>query len=285
MNQFYVDPEGLSRSSEGYAKLQSHIHELITNVDQLVNQYSTAFGTTDHGKEAFASFQQGMKGYAQGLRGIADSLEYVELNLKGNGQLYAQARDNADDISASFQKSVAPDADPPGQGESRARELPETTPAGHEPVRTSPRLEVARRLLGKGEPLAVPDPASREHLETRPPGLTSAFSMQPRKATEQLVVDGAPIKEGQRVLALRELPDGSVRFNAGEYSDIVPLDGVDVQFVDQGDPSSTREHPVRDGERLFLVTEKGEGAGPSDEDLYFESTADHTSSFYRHAPG
>ncbi|MER6990050.1 hypothetical protein ABT337_10010 [Saccharopolyspora hirsuta] len=293
MNQMYVDPEGLGRSSERYAKLQAHIQDLITNVDQLVSQYSKAFGTTDHGKKALESFQKGMDGYTQGLRGIADSLEYVELNLKSNSQLYAQARDNADDISASFQKSVLPDSAPPGQerGDSRSSVLPDSAPPGQErgesksPMHTSPRTELAsKRLLGKGEAIEVPDAAPGEHVETRSPDMTSMLSMQPMKANEQLVVDGAPIKEGQRVLAVRELPDGSVRFNAGEYSDIVPLDGVDVQFVDQDAPASAREHPVRDGERLFLVTEKPGGATPSDEDMYFESTADRTSSFYRHGP-
>ncbi|MBF6507426.1 hypothetical protein IU422_06680 [Nocardia farcinica] len=311
MNQMYVDPEGLGRSSERYAKLQAHIQDLITNVDQLVSQYSKAFGTTDHGKKALESFQKGMDGYTQGLRGIADSLEYVELNLKSNSQLYAQARDNADDISASFQKSVLPDSAPPGQergdsrssvlpdsappgqerGDSRSSVLPDSAPPGQErgesksPMHTSPRTELAsKRLLGKGEAIEVPDAAPGEHVETRSPDMTSMLSMQPMKANEQLVVDGAPIKEGQRVLAVRELPDGSVRFNAGEYSDIVPLDGVDVQFVDQDAPASAREHPVRDGERLFLVTEKPGGATPSDEDMYFESTADRTSSFYQHGP-
>ncbi|GAA0504617.1 hypothetical protein GCM10011581_49760 [Saccharopolyspora subtropica] len=102
MNQFWVDPEGLSRSGSGYADMQAHVENLRMRFAALVDQYADSFGDDDAGEKFRGNFNAGIDNYLKGMESTSNALGRVSGGLGQNGRDYANARDSSGEVAYQF---------------------------------------------------------------------------------------------------------------------------------------------------------------------------------------
>ncbi|MEU5846079.1 hypothetical protein [Saccharopolyspora shandongensis] len=102
MNQFWVDPEGLSKSGNGYDEVKDHLLTLRSDLSSLIGTYSGSFGGTSEDVKFQRNFLDGIGNYGQGIEGLGNRLGYISEGLVTNGKTYGDSRDSADDTTYQF---------------------------------------------------------------------------------------------------------------------------------------------------------------------------------------
>ncbi|TDD35331.1 hypothetical protein [Saccharopolyspora elongata] len=102
MNQFWVDPENLSKSGQGYGEVQARLLALRQRAASLGARYQASFGDDDEGREFFQNFEDGQRVFLNGVEQQAKSLRYISDGLHENGKMYGGSRDEADQLSHKF---------------------------------------------------------------------------------------------------------------------------------------------------------------------------------------
>lgn len=290
MSQFWVDPENLSRSGQGYADVQSLLEGLRQQVLELGARYSDSFGDDEEGVEAKQNFDSGNEQFDGTIKQVADALGYVSQGLNQTGQAYGQARDGAEVAANRLLEA----------GQANGDQQP--TPTGPKADTQSPSeaglrspekpLEPHARLGGYPKSLSLSfDPAGRgmeDKVETRDGALLSSMISPRLNRGEQTLFCGHPLGERQRIVVANELPGGVVRLGIDSYDEITPLgNGDGVTLGNPSDPNGARDFPVEEGQRVFLVTEKpGEQVPkPLGERLFMEFSDKDGASLFRESPG
>ncbi|MFD9895283.1 hypothetical protein ACFWY9_38585, partial [Amycolatopsis sp. NPDC059027] len=118
MNQFWVDPEGLGRSGEGYDAVRARLLGLQSDVQNIVDAYSGSFGGDDGGVQFRQNFNDSMGDYHEGIGGVQQSLGFVSDGLNINRKTYSNARDDSNQATYNFLTSgeEAGFGDDSGQG-------------------------------------------------------------------------------------------------------------------------------------------------------------------------
>ncbi|MFR9727741.1 hypothetical protein ACL03H_00830 [Saccharopolyspora sp. MS10] len=103
MNQFWVDPESLSRSGHGYAEVQSRLDSLRTRIIGLSGRYAlSSFGDDEEGREAWQGFTDGNDQFAGSVQQYSGAMRYISDGLRQNGADYGNSADQADAMSREF---------------------------------------------------------------------------------------------------------------------------------------------------------------------------------------
>ncbi|MEV6231379.1 hypothetical protein AB0L88_26350 [Saccharopolyspora shandongensis] len=319
MNQFWVDPENLSKTGQGYGEVHARLIGLQQQSAPLSARYQASFGDDDEGREFFQNFEDGQQTFLDGVGGQSKALLYISDGLYENGKMYAGSRDEADQVSHKFKtagENGSGDSQKPTGYNRPAEKVPLEKTTGYVAARASKALAPNRGVepskpLEKGKFVksqrAVPAgghaneglkpqlPVSdrgyvlnglkSEDVKVRKPEMTSAMKLRALRENEQPMVYGHPLGEGQHIVSATELPNGAVRIGVDGYSDITPLSGRDLTLDNPNNPSESKPYPTEDGERLFLVTEKpgSEQPGKSlDDRVYMEFPRDGEPSFFRY---
>ncbi|ALG12008.1 hypothetical protein [Kibdelosporangium phytohabitans] len=322
MNQFWVDPESLGRTGEGYDYVKERLESLKRITGDLGYRYYASFGDDDEGKEFYQNFQDGHQIFLNGVNGQAKRVGYVGEGLNENGRIYGAARDEAELLTNKFRTASLNGP----SGDTTKRNVDGTVPfekthldvayvAGEKTLfdKASPKEVVARDGGGwapakEGTPAQKPDrgrqplgnakfvrsqrplPGSyplngidKENLRSRSPEMISALGMRALRENEQPMFGGRPLQPGQRIVSATELPGGVVRLGVDRYSSITPLEPGDLTLQDPNDPKVTSPYPSDGRERLFLVTERPDAAEkPYDEQVFMEFRSDGKPSYYRY---
>ncbi|MEU6128252.1 hypothetical protein ABZ805_03665 [Saccharopolyspora sp. NPDC047091] len=148
-DSFWVDPERLGRSGQGYYDEQTLLNNLHSGAGDIMLRYSGSFGNDKEGQEFRQVFNDGMASYTGGIEGLSGLLGHIGMGLHQNGRLYGDSRDSADELTYNLQsesdpaQSPAPQQPPPS----------EKDPVPLSPVVVSPREQVdSPRSEGSGEP-------------------------------------------------------------------------------------------------------------------------------------
>ncbi|MGW1680129.1 hypothetical protein [Saccharopolyspora sp. NPDC002376] len=294
MSQFWVDPENLSRSGQGYADVGDRLESIRQRVSSFGARYRGSFGDDDVGAEFFGNFDEGNETFVEGVTQLSGSLRYISEGLHENGKMYAGSRDAADELSGKF-KSLGGDVPlPPGKPASYHARKPSETPQndvmprrpnrhsrsqapdkpGRESKSTAQRS--VTHVVGDREP---------EGVVTRDAQMISAMSMRAVREGEQPRVDGVPLRKNQGIVSATELEGGVVRLKVDGYSDITALDGHDLTL--NGRDGRSKPYPAEEGERLFLVTEDpgAENSRKPGDQIYMEFPRDGEPSYFRQPSG
>ncbi|ONI83109.1 hypothetical protein ALI144C_16515 [Actinosynnema sp. ALI-1.44] len=322
MNQFWVDPESLSRTGEGYNYVKDRLTSLKRTSGDLGYRYQASFGDDDVGREFFTNFQDGQKIFVDGVDSQAKRIGYVGDGLNENGRIYGAARDDAE-IAAHRFRTAAEN----GPADSTKKHYVDGKPPVGMTMRSdgdapdgqktpfnkavSNKIAVARDGGGavpskKGIPPQKPNlgvepnknfvksqrpfPGSyplrgidRESLQFRSPEMISALGLHALRENEQPMVGGRPLEPGQRIVSATELPGGVVWIGIDRYSSITPLGPDSLTLQDPNDPNVSSPYPVDGKQRLFLVTVNPEATDrPYNEQVFMEIRGNEKPSYYRY---
>lgn len=102
MNQFWVDPEGVSRQAQPYADVQSQLDAIREDATPLASEYQSSFGDESECKRFFQNFSDWHDQFLEGIKQKSQEAQYFGDGLQQNGKDYAGARDDADQLTNRF---------------------------------------------------------------------------------------------------------------------------------------------------------------------------------------
>ncbi|MFI0470081.1 hypothetical protein ACH347_38930 [Saccharopolyspora sp. 5N102] len=207
MNQFWVDPENLSKSGQGYGEVQARLLALRQRAASLGARYQASFGDDDEGREFFQNFEDGQRVFLNGVEQQAKSLRYISDGLHENGKMYGGSRDEADQLSHKFKT-----AGENGSGDSQK-------PTGHNvPAQKD-----------------VPLQGSTANVPVKSPGKTVPLKGSTANVIKKVGENGSVISEkstGHNVPAQKVPLEGSTAHVPAKFSPSLPADrGVEPKFV------------------------------------------------------
>ncbi|MCX2731758.1 hypothetical protein OOZ19_16065 [Saccharopolyspora sp. NFXS83] len=115
-DSFWVDPERLGRSGDGYADAKSRLDNVANKAGDISLRYSDRFGNDEEGQKFRDSFDKGMQTYTGGVLGISGKMDAISMGLRQNGEMYGGSRDSADDLTYNLMSETDHGGQPtPGQ--------------------------------------------------------------------------------------------------------------------------------------------------------------------------
>ncbi|GAA3361855.1 hypothetical protein [Saccharopolyspora gregorii] len=147
-DSFWVDPERLGRSGQGYYDEQTLLNNLHSGAGDIMLRYSDSFGNDKEGQDFRQTFNDGMASYTGGIEGLSGLMGHIGMGLHQNGQMYGDSRDSADELTYNLQSETDVAQPPPEQPVSPEQ----PAPPGGEPVPLSPAV------LFKNEQMNVTKP-------------------------------------------------------------------------------------------------------------------------------
>jgi hypothetical protein len=95
----YADPEGIRSSAQPYAVAAQDWESLRAYVEGIRTRYYGAWGDDDLGNKFGPNFVVGLEAVEAGVGNLGKTLLYYSEGLVENGQIYGDARDDADEAS------------------------------------------------------------------------------------------------------------------------------------------------------------------------------------------
>ncbi|MGW5644797.1 hypothetical protein ACWEV3_23400 [Saccharopolyspora sp. NPDC003752] len=266
MNQFWVDPENLSKSGEGYGEVQARLQSLLQRATPLGARYKDSFGDDDEGREFFQNFEDGQRVFLDGIGRQAKSLLYISDGLYENGKMYGGSRDEADQLSHKFKT-----AGENGSGDSQK-------PTGH-------NIPAQKEVPLQGSTANVPVKSTGHNRSAEKVPLEKTTGYVAARASKALapnrgVEPSKPLEKGKFVKSQRAVPAGG-HANEGLKPQLpvsdrgYVLNGLKPEDVEVRKPGMTsamrlralREneqpmvygHPLGEGQRIVSATELSNG--------------------------
>lgn len=144
----YVDPEAVTYQARPYTAAAAEWLALQATIAGIGLRYASAWGDDDLGQQFGPQFTQGLYQVEEGVTIIGDTLTYYGDGLTETGQIYGEARDEADETSHQYLVTVETTGEP-------APTLPAAPvlPAG--PLAFGVRIEGERLTPGEEGPLVA----------------------------------------------------------------------------------------------------------------------------------
>ena len=98
----YADPEGIRNRSKPYAVAAQDWENLKTYVNGIRTRYHGAWGDDDLGNKFGPNFAEGMESIELGVGNLGETLLYYSEGLVESGQIYGDARDDADEATRAW---------------------------------------------------------------------------------------------------------------------------------------------------------------------------------------
>ncbi|GAB2688282.1 hypothetical protein GCM10027271_59290 [Saccharopolyspora gloriosae] len=148
---FWVDPERLGRSGQGYYDEQTLLNDLHSGAGDIMLRYSESFGNDKEGQDFRQTFNDGMAAYTGGIEGLSGLMEHIGTGLHHNGRMYGDSRDSADELTFNLQSET--DVGEPSRPEQPAsQEEKEPVPWSPTEAFAFEREGDSPRSDGSGEP-------------------------------------------------------------------------------------------------------------------------------------
>ncbi|MEV0698029.1 hypothetical protein AB0I53_08930 [Saccharopolyspora sp. NPDC050389] len=292
MNQFWVDPENLSKSGQGYGEVQARLLALRQRAAQLGARYQASFGDDDEGREFFQNFKDGQEKFLNGVGHQAKSLGYISDGLYENGKMYGGSRDEADQLSHKFktagENGSGDSQKPTGHNVPAQKDVPLKGSTVNVPVKsTGHNVPAQKEIPLKGSTLNVPVKSTGHNVPAQKDvplkGSTAHVAAKASKALapNRGVEPNKPSEKRTFVKSQRAVPAGG-RANEGLKPQLpvsdrgYPLNGLKPEDVEVRKPGMTsamrlralREneqpmvygHPLGEGQHIVSATELSNGA-------------------------
>ncbi|GIJ50330.1 hypothetical protein Val02_72160 [Virgisporangium aliadipatigenens] len=221
LGRLQVEPEGVIAVGNAYALDSERYAGYADELDLIVSRHGRSWGTDETGTQFSERFLQGTEQINGLVRGVQGRVGYAATGLRESGRCYLQVEDDAVEFTRALNG----------------------LPAGSGQAAEARMFRIAERMA----PATVaPIPFERVPEEVRAP-TSPLMSFSVEFGLDEARLNGVPVGDGYRLLALKPFPDGTVTLDVNRFDVVAPVAPATAITTATGNPIDT------DGLVLFVV--------------------------------